>query len=220
MKKNRMISLITLGFWGALISCQDNKIVLDNDNPNLKNSDIISKIKREGKYNFLPNDKNSRLHVGGAGSDANGLDYRFYGVNWQVCCNQGNRTSFVQLRNTNYYSPLNILTVYVAVQKNMILSSYSLPIGTLTLDFDFGSNYGFKVYRWSLSLAPSQTVVASFSTSWNTNIYYDSDTEGEMGLYLPTYGFTSFCDGTLLNLIRNKYGTCANYPDSPYPGCQ
>lgn len=218
MKKNLIISLITLAFWGAMISCQDNKIILDNDNPTLKNSDIISKIKREGKYNFLPNDKNSRLHVGGW--ESNGLDYRFYGVNWQVCCNQGNRTSFVQLRNTNYYSPINNITVYVTVQKNMILSSYNLPIGTLALDSNVGANYGFKVYRWNLSLVPSQTVVASFSTSWNTDPYYDTDVEGLMGLYLPSYGFTSFCDGTLLNLIRNKYGTCANYPDSPYPGCQ
>ncbi len=219
MKRNRILSFIILAFWGTLISCQENKIVLDNEsvNLNLKNSDIVSKIKKDGKYNFLPNDKNARLQVGG---QFNGLDYRFYGVNWQVCCNQGNRTSFVQLRNTNYSSPINNLIVYVAVQKNMNLSSYSLPIGTLTFDHEDSANYGFKVYRWNLSLVPSHTVVASFSTSWNTNVYYDSDTEGEIGLYLPLYGFASFCDATLLNLIRNNSGNCANYPDSPYPGCQ
>ena len=215
--KKHIVSLITLVFLGILISCQENKIILDNENSNTKDSDIINKIKKEGKYNFLPNAQNSRLQVGGA---YNGLDYRFYGVNWQVCCNQGNRTSFVQLRNTNYSSTMNNLIVYVAVQKNMTLSSYSLPTGTLSFDYEQASSSGFKVYRWNLSLVPGATMVASFSTSWSTNPYYDSDVEGLMGLYLPLYGTVSFCDGTLLNLIRNKNGTCNNYPDTPYPGCQ
>lgn len=215
--KKRIVTLITLAFLGILISCQKNKIVLDNENSNTKDSDIINKIKKEGKYNFLPNTKNSRLQVGG---EYNGLDYRFYGVNWQVCCNQGNRTSFVQLRNTNYSSPINNLIVYVAVQKNMTLSSYSLPSGTLSLDYEQASISGFKVYRWNLSLVPGATMVASFSTSWSTNPYYDTDVEGLMGLYLPLYGTVSFCDGTLLNLIRNKYDICTDFPDYPYPGCQ
>ena len=98
--------------------------------------------------------------------------------------------------------------MYVAIQNNMDLLSTIIPIGTFNYD---SQNSVWKIYRWRVSLFPSQTIVAQFNTKFNS-----SGPDGWMQVYLQG-DYVSFCDYTQIELIRNQYGQCNDFPDPPLP---
>ena len=69
MKKNKVLSVLTILFFGVLFSCQDNKIVPDNDSQNLNSKDFetLRRVRTLDKRNSTSALKNARL-------SSNGLD--------------------------------------------------------------------------------------------------------------------------------------------------
>jgi hypothetical protein len=200
--KKIFLILITLSL-ATIISCQESKDEPQANTAKSSKSDLPSKGSKsldKSRVYFAP------------GSAYNGINYRFYGVEWQVCSNNGtgSQTIPLQVGNSNYYGSLNNVTVYVATQSHVNLSA-NVPIGSFTFAHTRGD--GFMVYKWTLSLFPGQVVFGQINT------YMSSGPEGILEVYIPPTSQTSFCDGTKLNVVTNYSGRCNDSPNPPAPGC-
>lgn len=210
MKNKLLLSATVIGFCIAFISCTKQGFLLEEINLNEKSDSVnlIQKIKKEGRYNFLISDKNTRI-IEYSYPLYPGLEYRFTNVpSYEVCCDMdGKRTTYITVTNRPPFgNDILGLVIVIAVQKNMDRRSLNVPTVSST-------NGVFNFYRWYL---PSVPVGASFTAQLDTE-FNDSSVEGLIGVFLQD-GNVSFCNGTLLNLIHNAYGTCVE-DNRPYPGC-
>lgn len=190
----------------TIISCQESK---DEPQANGSKNSTTSNMQTKGQSS-KSSDK-SRVYFA-PGSAYNGINYRFYGVEWQVCSNSGtgSQTIPLQVGNSNYYGSLNFVTVWVAAQSHVSLSG-NVPTGIFNFSHTRGD--GFNVYAWTLSLSPGQVVFGQINTNMS------SGPEGVIEVYIPPFTQTSYCDGTKVNVVTNYTGRCNDVPNPPAPGC-